>query len=164
MLCLTLCCLVFGAALAKPAEKAVGDDHAVASEEETLHSVRTAIKVDSKALSDDPQPLPKPTDNSTDLRVYYHVISPGQYYFTSPNYPNNYHSGIYPYFIVGSSGQTIKIACNLFNIPCDGASFKINGVEYCGSSSVNFSSTHLAILFSVTHINGSLFYCLIKVP
>ena len=165
---LTVCCLVLGAALANPVEKASGtstewDDHVISSKEETLHSERAAIEVESRGLSDDPQPLPKPTTNSTDLRAYY-ILYPGLYYLTSPNYPVSYAPGSYSYYLVGSSGQIISINCNPFNVPCSAASFTINGVEYCNSGPVSVSEYYLSIVFNAYLTSSGYYYCLITVP
>ena len=168
---LTVCCLVLGAALAKPAEKAVGDDHVVSSEEETLHSVRAAIEVGSKSLSDDPQPLPKPTDNSTDLErsVTFYILYPGQYYFTSPNYPSNYPHNHYSVFgFRSNAGQQMRVYCNPFRVEphstCSYDFLKLNSYKFCGFGYFTLFGSQFIVEFSTDNtVSYSGFYCLITV-
>ena len=169
---LTVCCLVLGAAFAKPAEKPVGDDHVVASEEETLHSMRAAIEVDSKALSDDPQPLPKPTDNSTDLErsFPFYILSPGQYYFTSPNYGGNYPNNYYDIFAFrGSSYQMLRVYCSPFHVQSHPTCFydwlRFNSDKFCGHGYFTVYSTQFTVEFRTDgSITDSGYYCMITVP
>ena len=173
---LTVCCLVLGAALANPVEKASGtsaewDYHVVSSKEGTLHSERVAIEVESRGLSDDPQPLPEPTTTSTDLKEFlFYILDPGLYYFTSRNYPFNYNNNDYFAFIVtGSSSQLMQVDCNPFNVEshptCSYDWLRINANKYCGTGSFTVSSTQFTIEFSSDFvITRTGFYCLIAVP
>ncbi|KAF0288922.1 Adhesion G-protein coupled receptor G6 [Amphibalanus amphitrite] len=168
---LTICCLVLGAALAKPAEKASDKSANHASKSEMLHSRKTVIEVgESRGLSDDPQPLPKPTTNSTDLRgIDYFLLHPGQYYFTSTNYPNNYPN--YDYFCYvfeAASGNPMEICCNPFDVEphpnCDYDWLQLNGDKFCGSGTFYYYGSYIVAEFSS---DGSTtypgFYCTITV-
>ncbi|KAF0288925.1 Adhesion G-protein coupled receptor G6 [Amphibalanus amphitrite] len=168
---LTICCLVLGAALAKPAEKA--SDKSASSDSELLHSLDTAIKVgESRGLSDEPQPLPKPTTNSTDLRqISTYVLYPGEYYFTSNNYGrSNYPNYDYFSFILRTaSGYSMEIYCNPFDVEshpsCDFDWLQLDYTKYCGSGAFYYYGSYIVVEFSS---DGSVtrpgFYCRVTVP
>ncbi|KAF0288924.1 Adhesion G-protein coupled receptor G6 [Amphibalanus amphitrite] len=172
---LTICLLVLGAALAKPAEKASDKsaNHAAALKSEMLHSQKTAIEVgESRGLSDEPQPLPKPTTNSTDLRqMSYFVLNSGQYYFASTNYPNDDYPN-YDYFsfvLDTASGYPMEIYCNPFDVEshpnCDYDWLQLDYTKYCGSGAFYYYGTPIVVEFSS---DGSItrpgFYCRVTVP
>ncbi|KAF0290060.1 Adhesion G-protein coupled receptor G6 [Amphibalanus amphitrite] len=172
---LTICCLVLGAALAKPAEKASDKsaNHAAASKSEMLHSQKTAIEVgESRGLSDEPQPLPKPTTNSTDLRqMTYYVLNNGQYFFTSTYYPNsNYPNNDYFSFVLTTSaGQGMRIYCDPFDVEshptCDFDWLRLGSTKYCGSGTIYVMGAQFAVEFSSdSSVTRPGFYCLVNVP
>ncbi|KAF0290061.1 Adhesion G-protein coupled receptor G6 [Amphibalanus amphitrite] len=161
---LTICCLVLGAALAKPAEKASDKsaNHAAASKSEMLHSRKTAIEVgESRGLSDEPQPLPKPTTNSTDLRqISTYVLYPGEYYFTSTYYPSSYPNYDYFSFILRTaSGQPMEIYCNPFDVEphpnCEYDWLQLDYTKYCGSGAFYYYGSYIVVEFSS---DGSISY------
>ena len=168
---LTVCCLLLGAALAKPAEKTSGVSAKAAPGSGSLRSVRAALEFESAGQHDDPQPLPKPTTNSTDLRdIEYFTLYPGTYFFTSPNHPGHYNNSDYfAYVFTGSSDQLINVYCHPFDVEdhplCEYDWLALDGFKQCGHGSIIYDSYKLVAEFKTdATITDTGFYCLLTVP
>ncbi|KAF0296009.1 Trypsin-1 [Amphibalanus amphitrite] len=136
LLRLTVCCLLLGAALAKPQTKAA-----------------------------EPVPLSDKEPRAT------YVLQPGQYFFTSPNYPNNYGNDFRRRWVIrGSDGQDVTVQCDPvdieFHSSCRYDFLRVNGVKYCGTSPVPATSAaELRVVFKTdSSVTASGFYCLVTVP
>ena len=112
-----------------------------------------------------PKALPAQTSRAS------YVVPPGLYYFTSPNYPNNYDiNDSKEWNIQGTGGQDITVSCDPFNLEyhssCVWDYLMINGVKHCGSGPVAaVTSAELRITFySDYSVTRSGFYCLVDVP
>ncbi|KAF0290062.1 Embryonic protein UVS.2 [Amphibalanus amphitrite] len=166
---LTICCLVLGAALTKPAEKA--SDKSASSDSELLHSLDTAITVgESRGLNDELQPLPKPTTKSAIQGLMQHyILCPGEYYFTSTNYPSNYPNNDYfSFFLTTTDGQSMTINCSPFDVEshstCAYDWLQLGSTKYCGSGAVTASGPCMSVEFSSDNsITDSGFNCTITV-
>ena len=101
-----------------------------------------------------------------------YLLSPGQYYIISPNYPAHYPNNIsyaFPTY-TGAEGQPLRIHCPHVDLEahqeCSYDWLSINGAQFCGNGSI---SERRALTLSVEfHADGSVsgggFLCYVDVP
>ncbi|KAF0288945.1 Coagulation factor IX [Amphibalanus amphitrite] len=191
MRCLAIacCCLLAAAALGKPQAKPDAKSQAKPEEkpqgrpqEEWRKPEPTddfdattipAVPFEMKTLEKNNDLEPLPVNRTGGARAVYEItLATGNYYWTSPNhpnnYPNNYDIGLR---LTGSAGQLITISCDPFRLEnhdrCVWDYLSINGQRYCGTRTEPTirSSTQLNVDFHTdSSVTASGFYCLIVVP
>ncbi|XP_043208111.1 trypsin-1-like [Amphibalanus amphitrite] len=154
-------CVVLATGLAKPPPPAKADGGPI----EPLDVEPVAFQEGGRG-NEDPEPVPFLAKES---RATYTLPS-GRYYFTSPNYPNQYPNNHDSSFTVkGDNNQDITINCSPFSMEshssCAYDYLSINERKYCGSSAPPATTvSELRIrIYTDYSVTATGFYCLVTI-
>ena len=145
-------CVVLGAALAKPSLPAGRDEIPV-----------EPLGVEPAPFQDNPQPLKlySGAERST------YTLAPGTYFFTSPNYPNNYPNNHDFSVTLRAENHSLVLMCHPFNMEthsrCSYDYLSVNERRYCGTSPPPATQlTEMRIRIKTdSSVTAPGFYCLL---